>query len=250
MSYNDQAGLWIKHARGKSGFYEFLERPAMRSLLPESLNGQSVLCLGVGSGEETEIYEQLGAESIVGVDNSPKLITAAGQRYPQHDFRLMDLNDLQLKSERYDVVGSHMVMHYGADWRDILDRVHAALKPGGVFVFSTHNPVWWSAEKVEVPDGFEWVVGVRTNHKDHSQKVLGTYLGSTNLRTEIFKGFEVEFYHRPFGEMIQTVLDSDFLFESVLEPKPIAVAKKEDPRYYQRMRRLTPLVCFKLRRSS
>lgn len=250
MSYNDHAGMWIKHARGGSRFYQYLERPAMRSLLPEDLSGKSVLCLGVGSGEETEVYTELGAESITAYDNAPKLIEAARQLYPQHTFGLMDLNNLQLESETYDVAASHMAMHYAADWREVLRRIYTALKPSGIFVFSTHNPVWWSAEKINSTNGFAWVVGVETNTKQHTQTVLGQYGVSGTMTTEIIKDLETEYYHRPFAEMIQTIIDSPFKLEQVLEPKPIQKAKLSEPVFYRVMNGVPIIAVFRLKKSA
>jgi SAM-dependent methyltransferase len=245
MGYEEQAGLWIRHARSNSSFYQYLERPAMRSMLPDDLTGQSILCLGVGSGEEIGIYEGLGAARITGVDNAPSLLKVARERYPAYQFKLMDLNDLHLEQE-YDLVVSSMALHYVADWPSLLTKVSAALKPGGMFVFSTHNPVWWSAEKTTTQNGYVWAVGVEQNNQDHARKPLGRYLESGEMQGEVIKGLTTSFYNRPFSQMIQEMTDSPFLLRKVIEPRPIEAAATDDPSFYRVTNRIPPIVVFQL----
>jgi len=104
--------------------------------------GKCILDLGVGAGRTTRYLANL-ASSYVGVDFSEAMVAACRQRYPNHDFRRADARDLSMFPDgHFDFVlfsfnGIDYVEH--ADRFRVLEQVVRVLKPGGVFVFSSHN---------------------------------------------------------------------------------------------------------------
>src|ERR1700745_4311037 len=57
----------------------FLERPALRSLVPGDLDGAAVLDAGCGSGAQAQWLLEQGAD-VTGVDLSPRMIEEATRR--------------------------------------------------------------------------------------------------------------------------------------------------------------------------
>lgn len=69
---------------GRKPPHRFVEKPAMKKLLPD-LKNKKVLMVGCGTGEESTLLEEFGAISLVGIDLSKDSVRLAQERYPNHD---------------------------------------------------------------------------------------------------------------------------------------------------------------------
>lgn len=128
-------------------------------------HGERILDLGIGSGRTTPHLLTISRD-YVGVDYAKKMVDAAKHRFPNVDLRQLDARDLSAFPDGHFklVVFSHNGMDYvDHDGRlRILSEVFRVLRPGGIFVFSSHNlateearadiPVW---RKFAFPE-FEW----------------------------------------------------------------------------------------------
>lgn len=94
--------------------------------------GERILDLGCGTGRLTAEIASTGAETL-GVDASPDMIGQARQNYPKLKFQLADARSFTVDAP-FDAVFSNAVLHWVADARAAVQRVCAALKPGGRFV--------------------------------------------------------------------------------------------------------------------
>jgi SAM-dependent methyltransferase len=104
-----------------------------------------VLDLGVGTGRTTS-YLAAVARRYVGVDCALSMLEEARRLHPDVDFILGDAADLSLFiSASFDAVVfafNGIDYLYPEDARlGCLAEVRRVLRPGGVFVFSTHNPL-------------------------------------------------------------------------------------------------------------
>ena len=103
--------------------------------------GQPVLDIGIGAGRTTN-YLLPVAGSYVGIDISPAMLAQAKERFPQADLRLGDARQLEFADHSFSLV---LFSFNGIDYIEPADRprvlreVHRVLRPGGVFVFSSHN---------------------------------------------------------------------------------------------------------------
>lgn len=91
--------------------------------------GERILDLGCGAGALTERIAATGAE-VVGVDASPEMVEAAGQR--GLDARVASAYELPFDDE-FDAVFSNAAMHWMLDADSVLRNVHRSLRPGGRF---------------------------------------------------------------------------------------------------------------------
>lgn len=111
-----------------------LERLALQWLTPENTH---ILDLCCGTGQLAETLGEQGYH-ITGIDGSDKMLAYARKRAPNATFILADARDFQLEP-KFDVVFSlfDSLNHLMSidDLGLALFNVHAALKPGGVFVF-------------------------------------------------------------------------------------------------------------------
>ncbi len=120
--------------------------------------GAAVLDLGVGGGRTTP-YLLARAGRYVGVDYSAEMIGLCRQKFPGVEFCEADASNMPLlRDESFDVV---FFSFNGIDWLwpsekrwSCIRECRRLLRPGGVLVFSSHNPrsivVWrgWDPDRV------------------------------------------------------------------------------------------------------
>ena len=116
-----------------------------RILFDTYLNREmAVLDLGVGGGRTTPYLSQIAAH-YVGLDYAEEMIRVCRTKFPQLQFAVADASDLSLfAAGSFDAV---VFSFNGLDslWpiekrQQCLQECHRVLKPGGVFIFSSHNP--------------------------------------------------------------------------------------------------------------
>ena len=231
-SYNNYARKWAERMRsGKNSAHDLLEKPAMEKLLPD-LRGKKILCVGCGSGEECGRLLELGANEIVGVDVSDKLLEIARESYPGVKFIEADIETLDLESASIDLVYSSLVMHYMPDWTIALSNIRRILKPGAHFIFSTHHPLFNSLEKIKENDLSTRLYGVSWKN-NRLNRVYGDYYSPRLIEDVWFGGeFEVNYFHRPLENLIADILAADFRIAGFYEPRPVEAARNDDPDIY------------------
>ena len=103
---------------------------------------KSVLDIGIGTGRTT-VYLAPLAEQYVGIDFSPTFIEYVNKTMPQFRAELGDMRDLgQYESGQFDfVMGSFNVLDVVTheDRLKALAEIGRVLRPGGLFIFSSHN---------------------------------------------------------------------------------------------------------------
>lgn len=141
----DDADFFAKYAelpRSMHGLDVAYEWPLFRTLMPE-LDGARVLDLGCGAGGLARRLRAMGADHVVGIDLSEKMLAKARAQTDDAGiiFRRGDLESLDLGSERFDLAVSSLAFHYLPDFGALCHGVAAALEPGGAFVFSVEHPM-------------------------------------------------------------------------------------------------------------
>lgn len=130
-----------------AAYYEQLDylSPSERLLFERYVKrGDRILDLGVGGGRTTPYLAEL-ASDYVGVDYSQTMVLACRKKFPTIAFVTADAADLsQFGDHSFDVAvmafnGLDYVM---PDFKRVqaLAEIRRVLKPGGVFIFSSHNP--------------------------------------------------------------------------------------------------------------
>jgi SAM-dependent methyltransferase len=115
---------------------------AILRLLEARLRGCCLLDLGVGAGRTTPHLLAVSSDYL-GVDYSAEMVAACRRKYPGVNFREGDARQLkELGRGKFDFI---FFSFNGLDSIDgtgraqVLREVHAALKTGGCFLFSSHN---------------------------------------------------------------------------------------------------------------
>lgn len=94
--------------------------------------GERILDLGCGTGHLTAQIAARGAE-VVGLDASAEMIEQARRNHPQLAFEIADATQFEV-AEPFDAVFSNAVLHWVKPPEKAIERIAAALKPGGRFV--------------------------------------------------------------------------------------------------------------------
>jgi trans-aconitate 2-methyltransferase len=94
--------------------------------------GERVLDLGCGTGQLAMKIVERGAD-VVGLDRSPDMIAQARQNFPQLRFEVADATTFTA-DQPSDAVFSNATLHWVKPPEAAVERISAALRPGGRFV--------------------------------------------------------------------------------------------------------------------
>ena len=120
--------------------------------------GMAILDLAVGGGRTTAHLSAI-ASRYVGVDYASEMIASCRKKFPQLEFEVANAADLsKFTSTSFDAVvmafnGIDCVFPDESRLRT-LGEINRVLKPGGVLIFSSHNPcsIWvrasWNPQRV------------------------------------------------------------------------------------------------------
>jgi SAM-dependent methyltransferase len=199
-AYDRLAPIWSA-TTDQGPFNGFLERPALRALVPGDLKGAVVLDAGCGSGAQAQWLLDQGAAAI-GIDVSPRMIEEAERRCGgRGKFFVADLaRPLPLEPRSLDGITCSLALHYVEDWSVPLRSFASSLRPGG-----------WAVISLDHPFG----------------PPLPTQRGGyfdTELVSDTWRKADVEisqqFWRRPLAAVLGAFADAGFVVDRVLEPQP------------------------------
>lgn len=108
------------------------------------LRGTEVLDVGVGGGRTTPYLSRI-ASRYLGVDYSAEMVRSCQSKFPQLEFEVADAADLSFLDD--DSFGAVVIAFNGLDYiipdqrrRQCLQECFRLLRPGGILIFSSHNP--------------------------------------------------------------------------------------------------------------
>lgn len=202
---------------------DLFEIPTLFSLLPD-LKGKRVLDLGCGYGEHCVSYIEKGAEKVVGIDISEKMLEVAKETNsnPKITYMLMPIEDIDQINEKFDIVISSLAFHYVEDFEDVVKKVYEHLTPGGKFLFSQEHPF-----------STAYSTGERWTRDENGEKI---YLNLKNYGVETENESSwfidgIKKYHRMFSTIVNTLVDAGFVIEKMVEPLPDEELLKRFPEY-------------------
>jgi ubiquinone/menaquinone biosynthesis C-methylase UbiE len=121
----------------------------------------------------------------------------------------MDMEQLNLPDESFDLAYSSLAIHYVDDWTQPLKEARRILRPNGQYIFSCEHPID-SAVAYKTKDGYKYaLLGVKVNQETKERTVYGDYLATDGKGIKPVKGMladvEVTVFHRTFAKMTEQI---------------------------------------------
>ncbi|MDQ0669820.1 bifunctional 2-polyprenyl-6-hydroxyphenol methylase/3-demethylubiquinol 3-O-methyltransferase UbiG [Pseudomonas sp. W2I6] len=134
---------YSKMGRSVEGLAGAPEWPALQAMLPP-VPGLKVVDLGCGYGWFSRWAQEQGAEQVLGLDVSQKMLARAKEMTSSSaiTYGIADLEKLDLPNAAFDLGYSSLAFHYIVDLKGLFARIHQALVPGGWLVFSIEHPIF------------------------------------------------------------------------------------------------------------
>ncbi len=192
---------------------DLLEQPAMKRLLPD-VTGKAVLDLGCGYGHNCTDFIKLGAEKVVGIDISKKMLEVA-RRESSHEkieYINMSMTDITSLPYKFDLVYSSLAFHYIENFEKLTADIYSLLNDNGCLLFSQEHPIMTAT-----------VTGLGHWNKDENgNRVSYTFsnYGQEGKREMNWICDGVIKYHRTVGSLITTLAKKGFIIDTVEEPTP------------------------------
>jgi ubiquinone/menaquinone biosynthesis C-methylase UbiE len=244
--YSKNAEQYTAHVRNPldSVYHAYYEKPAMYALLPD-LKGKRVLSIGCGSGEDSLYLKKQGASDSVGIDITPELIAIAKKSYPECEFRVMDMEQLDFPSESFDFAYSSLAVHYVEDWTKVFRNVFKILKPGSNFLFSCGNHVKFCMEGSEDEKHSIKKLEVVKEKSTGNLNITGDYM-SKKKNIDALGDNTANTWSMSVSDISRSISDAGFLIEQIVEPKPLEGLKEIQPMTYYRLSKIPEFIIFKL----
>lgn len=204
---------YSKMARSRQGLAGAGEWRQLEPLFPE-LRGKSVLDLGCGYGWHCKYAADQGAETVLGLDASERMIAEARARnaHPRVRYEVQALDEYSYPGEAYDLVICNLVLHYVENLENAYRNVHRTLRPGGVFLFNIEHPVFTAGVNEE------WVTG---EDGEPLYWPVDRYF-FPGQRETVFLGQKVKKQHHTPTQILGGLLKTGFRLEAVEEAQPPA----------------------------
>lgn len=190
---------------GAGEWYQF------KAMFPD-LVGSSVLDLGCGYGWHCRWAREQGAERVLGIDLSERMLQKARHINGKDGitYRLCGIEEYEYPAEEWECVVSNLALHYIRDLDHIFENIYCTLKPGGVFLLNIEHPVFTAGV------GQDWIY-------DRQGKPLywpvDNYYQPGPRQTD-FLGQNVQKEHHTLTQILMGLIQAGFIVRAVEEAVP------------------------------
>lgn len=202
---------YAKMSRSRDGLQSAGEWHQLKPLFPP-LQGKTVLDLGCGYGWHCKYAAEQGAERVLGLDLSGRMIAEAQKRNAgvQIAYRICGIEEYEYPENAWDLVVSNLALHYIENLDAVFQNVHRTLKKDGIFLLNIEHPVFTAGV------GQEWVYA-----EDGTPKYwpVDDYFVPGERHTR-FLGCDVAKQHHTLTQILMGLLQSGFELQAVEEAEP------------------------------
>jgi ubiquinone/menaquinone biosynthesis C-methylase UbiE len=214
--------------------------------LLRSVNGKALLVLGCGSGDDVVWLAQHGGD-VTGLDISSKQLDIARNQLARANLHASlvraNLNHLAgfetSATQTYDIVISNYALQYVNKLDSLFRTVHRLLRSHGEFIFSFDHPVLYATYRP-----------YQTKERRKSMSTFD-YLNERVIRwTFRTRGANVPAYsyHRRIGTIVNALIESGFMIQTIVEPSPSIRSVGGYRRAYHLAKRLPYTLIIKARK--
>ncbi|KAA2235675.1 class I SAM-dependent methyltransferase [Salinarimonas soli] len=168
----------------------------------------TALDVGCGEGRFCRMMQRYGIRT-VGIDPTEALIAQARLRDPAGDYRVTRAEALNVAPCTFDLVVSYLSLIDIPDLAIAIDRMVAALRPGGTLLIANLN----SFNTAGMPDG--WTLDAEGEPRfciDHYLEERAIWVG--------WRGIRIQNWHRPLSAYLALLLGHGLELRHFAEPAP------------------------------
>ena len=209
--------------QASQGFYNaYYDRPACLDLLGNVV-GKRVLDAACGPGLYAEDLVHRGA-SVVGFDQSERMVALSRERVPTGEFQVHDLADPLdwLADESFDLVLFALALEYVDDRVRALSELRRVLSTYGALVLSLQHPT------------ANWI------------SKGGSYFETRVIEETWSKGWHVRYWLSSLETTCDEVNQAGFLIERLIEPRPTAEAALINAVDFERLQTMPGFLAMRL----
>ncbi|KRG14088.1 class I SAM-dependent methyltransferase [Lederbergia galactosidilytica] len=217
---------------------EIFLNPTLFSLM-DKVENQKVLDAGCGEGYLSRLLAKAGA-NVTAVDFSKRMLEIAKERTGSEQiiYKYGNCEDLSfLEDQSFDLIVSNMVIQDLADYEKVFLEMYRLLVKGGVFIFSLLHPCF-----VTPNSGWE---KDQNGEKMHWNVDQYFYEGAYEQR--MGEQEKILLFHRTLTSYVNTAIQSGFLIDGLIEPKPSPEMLEKYPTFKEDFR-CADFIVFKLRK--
>ena len=224
--YDKVADQFAQHSQN-SAHNAYCERPCMIDLLPNIVENLHALDAGCGNGFYSEWLFTHEAK-VTAFDGSSKMVELVQKNLGgKIDVRKHDLTQPLnfLNSESFDLVLCPLVLDHIENLREPFSEFYRVLRRSGLLIFSLGHPT-------------------------HDFIKLGQNYFDTELVEENFPtlGVVIPYYRRPLNDILDPLLETGFMLQKLVEPKPIEECKQLHPKLYERLSKRPSFLCIRAKK--
>ena len=223
-------------------FNNCIETPILLGMLPE-LRGKTVLDIGCGMGQHTRQFAEMGAASVLGIDISERMLAYAreynsGERIT---YRRLAMEDLDLLTQRFDLITSSLVFDYAEDFEGIMRSIYRRMKEDARLVFSMSHPMatCWDGT-------FDRYTRTETGERLYAN--IRNY-GAEGRRSVRWVVEDYVVYHRTFSTLLNSLLRAGFIIEECQEAHLSEDMRKKHPDMFGGVVHCPEFVFFRCRKA-
>lgn len=134
----------------------------------------------------------------------------------------MPMENIGELQEHFDIIVSSLAFHYIKDFHTLINNIYKLLNDGGVLVFSQEHPI-----NTCFSTGNRWI-------KDENGEKLSAGISDYSIdgeRETVWFVDKVKKYHRTFSTIINTLIESGFQINKLIEPVPTDKILNDYPEY-------------------
>ncbi len=233
--YDDETffDAYAKMQRSQYGLSCAGEWYLLENMLPE-IKDKQILDLGCGYGWHSQYFVDCGANKVIAIDCSKKMIETAKTKHthPKIEYYICNLEEYNYPTNTFDMVFSNLVLHYVEDLTAVYRKVYQTLKPNGEFIFNIEHPVFTAGINQD------WIYNAQG---DIEYWAIDMYYYSNKRNTQ-FLGCDIQKYHHTLTQIINELIVCGFVIETIQEVCPNEEMLKQPDMIHEMRRPMMLLV--------
>jgi len=255
--YNKQASNWVRTK--PRCLSDFTGRPVVFSMLEPHVAGATILDVGCGEGYCARKVIEMGAEKVMGSDISAEMIKSAiaasegDKRFKFYSAPCSDLLKGMKSHQKYlgiedsaegsvDVAIAVFLFNYltSDEMSEVVEQIHSALKPGGIFIFSVPHPSMIFCHDEDAI--FRLESEGKGYFSSRNEKILG-YISTVDGEK-----LNIMSIHKTLNDYIQAITSSGFVIVDIQEAGVTEKHLEMNPDFFESVKDRPLHLIFKLRK--